>query len=44
MQKGVLIELYIERIKALVKNFTLCLLATKPGLTIVDLGILWIMI
>jgi hypothetical protein len=39
MQKGVLIELYIERIKALVKTLPYVALATKPGLTIVDLGI-----
>jgi hypothetical protein len=34
--------LYIERIKALVKTLPYVAPATKPGLTIVDLGILWI--
>jgi len=39
MQKGALIELYIERIKVLVKTLPYVALATKPGLTMVDLGI-----
>lgn len=39
MQKGELLELYIERIKVLVKTLPYIALATKPGVTIVDLGI-----
>ena len=39
MQKGELIELYIERIKVLVKTLPYVALATKPGLTTADIGI-----
>lgn len=39
MQKGELLELYIERIKVLVKTLPYIALATKPGLTLTDLGI-----
>lgn len=39
MQKGELLELYIERIKVLVKTLPYIALATKPGVTMVDLGI-----
>lgn len=37
--KGELIELYIERIKVLVKTLPYVALATKPGLTLTDLGV-----
>jgi hypothetical protein len=39
MQKGVLIELYIERTRVLVKTLPYVALATKPGLTPTDVGI-----
>lgn len=39
MQKGELLELYIERIKVLVKTLPYIALATRPGVTIADLGI-----
>lgn len=39
MQKGELLELYIERIKVLTKTLPYIALATKPGVTMVDLGI-----
>jgi hypothetical protein len=39
MNKGQLLELYIERIKVLVKILPHIALATKPGVTMVDLGI-----
>ncbi|MDN3675431.1 hypothetical protein QWY99_20575 [Flavobacterium branchiarum] len=39
MQKGELLELYIERIKVLVKTLPFIALATKPGVTMADLGI-----
>lgn len=39
MQKGELLELYIERIKVLVKTLPYIALATKPGVTMADLGI-----
>lgn len=39
MQKGELLELYIERIKVLTKTLPFIALATKPGLTMIDLGI-----
>ncbi|OCB77178.1 hypothetical protein [Flavobacterium crassostreae] len=39
MQKGELLELYIERIRVLVKTLPYIALATKPGLTMYDLGI-----
>jgi hypothetical protein len=39
MQKGELLELYIERIKVLVKILPYVALATKPGITMADLGI-----
>ena len=39
MQKGELLELYIERIKVLVKTLPYIALATKPGITMSDLGI-----
>jgi hypothetical protein len=38
-QKGELIELYIERIKVLVKTLPYVALATKPGVTMADIGI-----
>jgi hypothetical protein len=39
MKKGELLELYIERIKVLVKTLPYIALATKPGVTMNDLGI-----
>ncbi|WP_347052187.1 hypothetical protein [Flavobacterium olei] len=39
MQKGELLELYIERIKVLVKTLPYIALVTKPGVTMADLGI-----
>jgi hypothetical protein len=39
MKKGELLELYIERIKVLVKTLPYIALATKPGVTMSDLGI-----
>ncbi|MFV8328171.1 hypothetical protein [Flavobacterium sp. ZS1P14] len=39
MKKGELLELYIERIKVLVKTLPYIALATKPGVTLSDLGI-----
>lgn len=39
MSKGELLELYIERIKVLVKILPYVALATKPGVTMTDLGI-----
>jgi hypothetical protein len=39
MSKGELLELYIERIKVLVKILPYIALATKPGVTMTDLGI-----
>ncbi|HEY4627840.1 MAG TPA: hypothetical protein VIH02_01005 [Flavobacterium sp.] len=39
MKKGQLLELYIERIKVLVKTLPYIALATKPGVTMIDLGI-----
>ena len=39
MKKGQLLELYIERIKVLVKTLPYIALATKPGVTMTDLGI-----
>jgi hypothetical protein len=39
MSKGELLELYIERIKVLVKTLPYIALATKPGVTMSDLGI-----
>lgn len=39
MQKGELLELYIESIKVLVKTLPYIALATKPGVTMADLGI-----
>ncbi len=39
MKKGELLELYIERINVLVKTLPYIALATKPGVTLSDLGI-----
>lgn len=39
MQKGELLELYIERIKVLTKTLPYIALVTKPGVTMADLGI-----
>ena len=39
MQKGELLDLYIERIKVLTKTLPYIALATKPGVTMADLGI-----
>lgn len=39
LKKGELLELYIERIKVLVKTLPYIALATKPGVTMNDLGI-----
>jgi len=39
MSKGELVELYIERMKVVVKTLPLIALATKPGVTLTDLGI-----
>jgi hypothetical protein len=39
MSKGELVELYIERMKVIVKILPHIALATKPGVTMTDLGI-----
>ncbi|GGA69137.1 hypothetical protein GCM10008015_07360 [Flavobacterium palustre] len=39
LKKGELLELYIERINVLVKTLPYIALATKPGVTLTDLGI-----
>jgi hypothetical protein len=39
MSKGELVELYIERMKVVVKTLPYIALATKPGVTLTDLGI-----
>jgi hypothetical protein len=39
LQKGPLLELYIERIKVLVKTLPYIALVSKPGVTLTDLGI-----
>jgi hypothetical protein len=39
LQKGELIELYIERVKVLTKTLPFIALATKPGISMTDLGI-----
>lgn len=39
MKKGELLELYIERIRVLVKTLPYIALTTKPGVTMSDLGI-----
>ncbi|MEO8535651.1 MAG: hypothetical protein ABI441_17980 [Flavobacterium sp.] len=39
MQKGELLELYIERIKVLVKTLPYIALVARPGVTMADLGI-----
>ncbi len=39
MNKGELLVLYIERIESLVKTLPYIAFATKPGITMVDLGI-----
>lgn len=39
LKKGELLELYIERINVLVKTLPYIALATKPGITLADLGI-----
>jgi hypothetical protein len=39
MSKGELVELYIERMKVIVKTLPHIALATKPGVTMADLGI-----
>jgi len=39
MQKGELLNLYIERIKVITKTLPYIALATKPGVTMNDLGI-----
>jgi hypothetical protein len=39
LQKGELIELYIERVKVLTKILPYIALATKPGVSMTDLGI-----
>lgn len=39
MSKGELVELYIERMKVMVKILPHIALATKPGVTMTDLGI-----
>jgi hypothetical protein len=39
MQKGELLDLYIERIKVLVKTLPYIAFATKPGITMSTLGI-----
>ncbi|RVT79889.1 hypothetical protein EOD40_01910 [Flavobacterium sufflavum] len=38
-QKGELLELYVERIKVLVKTLPYIAFATKPGITTADIGI-----
>ena len=40
MQKGELLELYVERIQVLVKTLPYIALATKPSVTIADLMVL----
>jgi hypothetical protein len=39
MQKGPLLELYIERIKVLINTLPYIALTTKPGVTMQDVGI-----
>lgn len=39
MQKGALLELYIERIKVLINTLPYIALTTKPGVTMQDVGI-----
>ena len=39
MSKGELVELYIERMKVIVRTLPKIALATKPGVTMTDLGI-----
>lgn len=39
MQKGQLLVLYVERTKTLIKTLPYIALASKPGVTMVDLGI-----
>jgi hypothetical protein len=39
LQKGELIELYIERVKVLTNTLPYIALASKPGVTMVDIGI-----
>ena len=39
MQKGALLDLYIERIKVLVNTLPYIALTTKPGVTMQDVGI-----
>ena len=39
MSKGELVELYIERMKVVAKTLPYIALATKPGVTMTDLGI-----
>lgn len=39
LKKGELLDLYIERINVLVRTLPYIALATKPGVTLVDLGI-----
>jgi hypothetical protein len=39
MQKGQLLELYIERIKVLVNTLPYIALTSKPGVTLADVGI-----
>jgi hypothetical protein len=39
MQKGALLELYIERIKVLVNTLPYIALTTKPGVTMQDVGV-----
>jgi hypothetical protein len=39
MQKGQLLELYIERIKVLINTLPYIALTTKPGVTMQDVGI-----
>jgi hypothetical protein len=39
LQKGELIELYIERVKVLNNTLPYIALASKPGITMVDIGI-----
>lgn len=39
MSKGALVDLYIERLKVVIKKMPRIALATKPGITMADLGI-----
>lgn len=39
MSKGMLVDLYIEHLKVVIKKMPRIALATKPGVTMVDLGI-----